>query len=207
MTNYGFNDNSCQTEGQHDCGLIAYPGVGPNNHQQATEGTGTYDDPITAAAADQNNPESAGGADLTPGTIIYNTLTQKYYVMEDSCAECSADWACQYDDDQPHSADNPPASCQPGTFLHIDFWMGPTVSQQAPANLINCEGNASVGDVYNLNMAMTGPLTEGTTNGTVIINPPNNLPVRTGILFAGDSSANGGCFTSTQLLPNQMVCK
>jgi hypothetical protein len=213
MTNYGFNDNSCQIETMHNCATIAYPGFGPKQHQEATEGAGTYDDPITAAASGDNGGTgqlySQGGATLAPGTIIYNPMTQKYYVMEDQCAECTADYNCKYDDDEPKgTAGDPPAagSCKTNQFLHIDFWMGPTVSQQNPANLIACENNATIGDAYNVNNAMTGPITSETTNGTVIINPPPNLPVRPGMLFKGDTSANGGCWTSAQVYPYQESC-
>jgi hypothetical protein len=214
MTNYGFNDNSCQVESQHNCANIAYPGMGPMAHQQAAEGAGTYDDPITAAASGDNTGssqlESQGGATLSPGTIIYNTITQKYYIMEDQCAECTADYNCQYDDDDPKGTPgDPPAAgmCKTNQFFHIDFWMGPTVSQQNPANLIACEYNTSIGDAYNVNNAITGPLSSLNTDGTVIINPPNNLPVRQGMLFIGDTSATGGCWTSNQVLPTQMLCQ
>jgi hypothetical protein len=214
MTNYGFNDNSCQVESQHNCATIAFPGVGPNQHQEAAEGAGTYDDPITAAAAADSSGtggfESQGGATLSPGTILYNTLTQKYYVMEDSCAECTADYNCQYDPGEPKgtAGDPPPAgSCTTNQFFHIDFWMGPTVSQQDPAKLVACEGNTTIGDTYNVNNAITGAITEGTTDGTVIVNPPSNLPVRSGVLFAGDNSATGGCWTSGQAYPYQQTCE
>ena len=36
---------------------------------------------------------------------------------------------------------------------------------------------STIGDVYDLNGAITGPLNSATTNGTVIVNPPSNLPV------------------------------
>ena len=43
----------------------------------------------------------------------------------------------------------------------------------------------------------------GTTeHKTVIVNPPSNLPVRTGTLF----TSAGVCWTNTQVLPIQMVC-
>jgi hypothetical protein len=218
MTNYGFNDNSCQTEGEHDCGDIAYSnyngasGLPPGYHLQATEGAGTYDDPITAAASgssDGNSQlESQGGATLSPGTIIYNPLTQKYYIMEDQCAECTADYNCQYDDDenQGTAGDPPTSGCTTGQFFHIDFWMGPTVSQQDATNLNNCEDNTTIGDTYDVNNAIGGPLNSASTNGTVIINPPSNLPVNPNTLFVGDTSANGGCWATTQLIPNQEYC-
>jgi hypothetical protein len=212
MTNYGYDDNSCQTEQQMSCGDIAFPGYGPQMHMQATEGAGTYDDPITAAAAANDDGsggfESAAGVTLSPGTMIYNPLTQKYYIMEDSCAECSADYNCQYDDDEGNGSaipGDPPTSCSTNQFLHIDFWMGPT-SPQNSTTLESCEGNTTIGDTYDLNNAIGGPLNSGTTDGTVIINPPNNLPVNTKTLFLGDTSATGGCWVTTQLIPNQEYC-
>jgi hypothetical protein len=213
MTNYGFNDNSCQTESMHGCGDIAFPGYGPMQHQFATEGAGTYDDPITAAGAANDDGtgafESQGGAALSPGTIIYNPLTMKYYIMEDSCEECSADYNCQYDDDEGDASfpGDPPSSgsCSTDQFFHIDFWMGPTVGQDQ-TNLINCEDNTTIGDTYDLNGAIGGPLNSASTNGTVIINPPSNLPVNPSTLFVGDTSANGGCWATTQLIPDQEYC-
>jgi hypothetical protein len=204
MTNYGYPDNSGQTEGMHGSADIAYPGYGPKQHTVTTEGAGTYDDPITAAG---ETSSSYGGATLDPGTIIYNPVTQKYYIMEDSCAECSADYNCKYDKDQAKgTAGDPPASgmCDTNQFLHIDFYMGP--SDDLGMTLDNtwqtCESNTTIGDVYMLNGAITGPPNSPTTNGTVIVNPPNNLPVRSGTLFASD----GTCWTSTQVLPTQMYC-
>ena len=210
MTNYGFNDNSCQTESQHNCATIAYPGHGPKKHQEAIEGKGTYSDPITAAASGNDSGtgelESQGGATLKPGTIIYNPLTQKYYIMEDQCAECTADYNCKYDDDEGHSSKNPPSGCQKNHYFHIDFWMGPTVSQEDPTNLNDCEDNTTIGDAYDINNAMTGSRSSETTNGTVIINPPSNLPVRSGVLFKGTTSGNGGCWTSSQVTPSKEWC-
>jgi hypothetical protein len=211
MTDYGFNDNSCQTETDHNCGNIAYPYLGPMQHPMATEGAGTYDDPITCAAAADNNGgsyESQGGATLSPGTIVYNPLTQKYYIMEDQCAECTADYNCRYDDDDnPGTPGDPPAACHTNQFFHIDFWMGPTVSQQDPTNLTACENFTSIGDVYNVNNAVSGSRSSLNTDGTVIINPPANLPVRPGVLFAGDNSANGGCWTGAQVVASQEGCQ
>jgi hypothetical protein len=214
MTNYGYNDNSCQTEQIHSCSTIAYPGLGPMQHQVATEATGTYDDPITAAASGDNGSgtgsnESQGGATLSPGTIIYNTITQKYYIMEDQCAECTADYNCKYDDDEAKGPNNPPAGCMQNQYFHIDFWMGPNdVAEPDAGDLTTCEYNSTIGDAYNINNAITGPLCAATTNGTVIINPPSNLPVRQGKLYKGDRVVpGGGCWTNTQVLPSQGYCQ
>jgi hypothetical protein len=210
MTNYGFNDNSCQEESEHNCATIAYPGLGPKKHKEATEAKGTYDDPITAAASASNSGtselESQRGATLKPGTIIYNPLTEKYYIMEDECAECTAAYNCKYDDDEDHSSKNPPTGCGKNQYFHIDFWMGPSVSQANPAKLNDCEDDTTIGDSYDVNGAETGSRGSATTDGTVIINPPDNLPVRSGVLFAGTSSGNGGCWTKTQRTPNDEWC-
>ena len=184
VTYYGFNDNSCTVENQHSCDNIAFPGLGPKMHAGATEGAGTYDDPITAAASDQGN-ETAGGATLSPGTLLYNPEVQKYFIMEDSCLECGDEWMCHLsaaDTDDPM----PPANCQVGTNLHIDFWMGPGFLQDA-TNLTTCEDNSTLGMPY-------GGLS------AVVVNPPPDLPVMPTVLYSG-VGAGGGCWTSQQANP------
>jgi hypothetical protein len=195
MTNYGFIDNSPPSA------IIAYPNSGPKGHSQATEGTGTYDDPITCAS---DTSFSQGGATLSPGTIVYNPISQKYYIVEDGCTECSQDYNCKYDDDDDAGPGNPPAGCKKDTYLHIDFWMGPSMDLGTTLDneLLNCEGLATLGDAYNESYAVDGGPGYGVTDGTVIVNPPSNLPVRTGQLF----TASGTCWTPTQVLPIQMVC-
>jgi hypothetical protein len=168
QTWYGFNDNSCSVESIHSCNDIAYPGQPPQFHQVATEGKGTYDDPVTAAAAD-NGCESAGGATLNPGTIIYNPEVHKYFVMEDSCLECTQECNCQSGADG-----SPPSGCTRDKYRHIDFWMGPNNQAQNATSLNNCEDNLTLGSPYN------GP-------GEVIVNPPSNLPVDTNPLYANNT--------------------
>jgi hypothetical protein len=118
ITWYGFNDNSCQIETMHNCNTIAYAKMDdyPTKHDQATEGTGTYDDPITfATAAD----DAGTSGEFLPGTILYLPFLKKYFIMEDQCAECITDWK--------------------DGFYRVDMWMGPTVSQADPASLYDCE--------------------------------------------------------------------
>ncbi len=188
ITWYGYNDNSCGTEAQHGCNDIANPGLGPKKHMGATAGTGTYDDPSTAASSDTTDPghvyESAGGVTLTPGTIIYNPEVQQYFIFEDSCLECGDEYSCKLspdDTDEP----SPPSGCKAHTNLHIDFWMGPNDGPQ-PGSLQTCEDNATIGNPY-----------AGT--GVVIVNPPPDLPVRPGPLYSGGSAPHGGCFTTQQV--------
>src|SRR5262249_53520735 len=52
LTWYGFNDNSGQVESQHGAATIAYPHNegNPTPHNLATEGRGTFHNPITFAA-------------------------------------------------------------------------------------------------------------------------------------------------------------
>ena len=191
ITWYGYNDNSCVTEAQHGCNDIANPGLGPRMHMGATAGAGTYDDPSTAAASDTKDPghvfESSGGATLTPGTLIYNPEVMQYFIFEDSCLECGDEYACKLspdDTDEP----SPPTSCKARTNLHIDFWMGPSNAKQ-PASLLTCENDATIGAPF-------------AGAGVVIVNPPSDLPVRTGALYPGNASSTGGCFTASQVVPD-----
>jgi hypothetical protein len=202
---YGFNDNSCTTENEHGCNDIAYaapqtasashPNAGNITHIGATEGSGTYDDPITAAASADTDPEhptqqnpthvfeSSGGVTLTPGTLIYNPEVQKYFIFEDSCLECGDEYACKI---SPEDTDDGtvPAGCTADTNLHIDFWMGPNFSSDSN-DLDDCEDDSTLGDDW-----VGG-------GGQVIVNPPADLPVKTGPLYTG-SGTGGGCWTSTQ---------
>lgn len=75
LTFYGFPDNDPPGK------AIAFPVI----HQQAG-GTGTFDDPITAATATQDN-----GGRFPPGVRMYVPSLQKYLIVEDSCAACSPD--------------------------------------------------------------------------------------------------------------------
>jgi hypothetical protein len=61
---------------------IAYPGAAPR-HNQATADLGTYAQPITLAS-DQRW--------LPAGSMIYAPRWHKYFIMEDQCVECEADW-------------------------------------------------------------------------------------------------------------------
>jgi hypothetical protein len=109
VTSYGYNDNSPPSAD------IAYPVI----HSKATEGKGTYSDPITFAT---------DRSEISPGSIVYVPFLQKYFIMEDDCVECDSDWSS-------------------GHHYHIDLWMGPQHSSSASA-LYACEDkvtrNASV---------------------------------------------------------------
>jgi hypothetical protein len=125
LTWYGFNDNSCQIESQHDCNTIAFPVSGgfPTVHDIATEGKGTFDDPNTFATGVK---DSGSPAEIDVGTLIYVPMVRKYFVMEDQCAECSNEWFNN------------------GTW-HVDLWMGPSYgSSNTP--LLACEDQLTVGD-------------------------------------------------------------
>jgi hypothetical protein len=154
ITWYGFNDNSCQVETQHNCNTIAYPKNGgfPTKHDEAVEGKGTYDDPITFATACGDDGKT--DCEFLPGTIIYVPEVRKYFVMEDQCFECGQDWAAS------------PAH----THYHTDLWMGPSVSSSAPNALNACEDNLTLGASL-----------KGT--GTIVVDPPSNYPVEPTVLF------------------------
>jgi hypothetical protein len=125
ITWYGFNDNSCQIETMHNCNTIAYAKMDdyPTAHDEATEGTGTYDDPITFATA-ANDAGTMG--EFLPGTRLYLPFLKKYFIMEDQCAECITDW-------------------NKGLY-RVDMWMGPSVSSADVKPLTDCEDTLTRGD-------------------------------------------------------------
>jgi hypothetical protein len=127
ITWYGFNDNSCQEESQHNCNIIACPKSDgyPVRHDVATEGSGRYADPITfATAAD----DWGKNAEFAPGTIIYVPAVRKYFIMEDQCYECGQEWSAK-------------------KSYQVDLWMGPSYGSD-DASLMACEEKLTLGSAY-----------------------------------------------------------
>ena len=98
VTLYGGKDND--PPGSSD---IAYPKV----HKKAG-GTGTFADPITFATSKD---------ELPIGTVIYYPYLKRYFVMEDQCVECEADWKKR--------------------VPHIDLWAGASTD----AGIVACENS------------------------------------------------------------------
>jgi hypothetical protein len=148
ITWYGFNDNSCQVESEHNCNTIAFPHSDgyATKHDIATEGTGTYADPITFATAAK---DSGSPAEFAPGTIIYVPYVHKYFVMEDSCYECGQEWFTS----SPH--------------YHVDLWMGPSYGSENDP-LMNCEDSLTLGSTNNGSGVI---IVNPPTNLTVDTNP------------------------------------
>lgn len=121
VTFYGFDDNSGTTENQHGSADIAYPqNAGyPTLHNLATEGSGTYNDPVTFAVRPDDQTT------FPIGSIAYFPLVHKYFIMEDECG------------------DTDPQGCLNGTH-HTDLWFGPQ-SASDPTALGNCEDNSTPG--------------------------------------------------------------
>jgi hypothetical protein len=196
---YGYNDNSCATENIMGCAALGDPYGG--GHTLATQGSGTYDDPSTCASSSTMDPghnyETSGGVTLTPGTKVYLPEVQQYFVMEDSCLECGDEYACKLSSNDTSSGETPPAGCQPGANLHIDFWLGPNsmaLMGQALMDLNTCEANLTVGGPY-----------AGVAD--VIVNPPPDLPVSPSPLFTTSSSAGGTCWNNTTQQLNPVLCQ
>jgi hypothetical protein len=187
ITWYGFPDNSCQSEGQHDCATIAFPmGCGfPTPHNDATEGSGSYDDPVTFATSAN---DTGSVTEIPVGAIIYVPLVHKYFVMEDECAECQYEWDGVDTCDPPCAGSEPhPQGWTANTYYHTDLWMGPSTSTADQNPITNCEDTLTQGNPY-----------AGT--GMILVSPPNNLPVDTTPLFSGTSNT---CTAHTypQILP------
>ena len=79
VTFYGFDDNDDGNPTHVGTDVISHASV----HDSANEDLGTYERPGTLAA-------DVGF--LSPGTKVYVPALARYYVMEDTCRECSEDW-------------------------------------------------------------------------------------------------------------------
>jgi hypothetical protein len=145
LTFYGWWDNTPPG------GVISYPQI----HQTAG-GTGTYADPITFATDSGEQP---------PGTIVYVPRVGKYFIMEDSCQECSADWTG-------HGPNGGP------NLRHLDLWLGGQGGSAFAA--IECED------------ALTNYNSDGTPSmESVIVNPPSNETVTSEPIF---NTGTGACY-------------
>lgn len=119
FTSYGYNDND-DGNGNYGTAVIAYPS---KFHEIATEGKGTYTDPITFAT----DPR-----EIKPHTMIYVPYLQKYFFMEDGCYECSVDW-------------------NNGKKWRTDLFMGPNNALQPEPALANCESKITRDSVMYIN--------------------------------------------------------
>ena len=79
VTFYGFDDNDDGDAAHLGSDIISHATI----HESASEDLGTYERPGTLAT-DINF--------VSPGTIVYVPALKRYYVMEDTCRECSKDW-------------------------------------------------------------------------------------------------------------------
>jgi 3D (Asp-Asp-Asp) domain-containing protein len=79
LTFYGFDDNDDGNPRHLGTNVISDAVI----HSYANEDLGTFDQPGTMAA-DKHF--------LSPGTKVYVPSVQRYYVVEDTCAECTRDW-------------------------------------------------------------------------------------------------------------------
>ncbi len=210
---YGFNDNSCATEGQTGCNDIAYgspvstagnygtpyPNAGNIKHTVATEGTGTYDDPITAASSADSDPqnvtsgnprhqfESSGRTTTAPPPGRSSTTpkcrsTSSWKTPASSAATNTP--ASPRRRTAPTRA-SPPAACRGATCTSTSGW----APRRAPTRTTS---TALRGQFEHRFCLSPGGQT------ALIINPPPNLPVVTTPLYTG-SGAGGGCWTSNQV--------
>ena len=79
VTFYGFDDNDDGNPTHLGTGIISHATI----HGFAAEDLGTYERPGTLATDINFVP---------PGTKVYVPVLKRYYVMEDTCVECSEDW-------------------------------------------------------------------------------------------------------------------
>jgi len=145
FTFYGWWDNTPPG------GDIAYPKL----HKTAG-GTGTWADPITFATSTK---------EVKPGGRIYVPRVGKYFIMEDGCDECSADW-------NGHGPNGGP------NLWHFDLWLGGKGGD--PIKAIQCEN------------ALTHYNKDSTpTLESVIVDPPSNEKVSSDPIF---NTKTGECY-------------
>jgi F5/8 type C domain-containing protein/ricin-type beta-trefoil lectin protein len=149
LTFYGWWDNTPPG------GDIAYPRL----HDTAG-GKGTYADPITFATSSD---------ELRPGTKVWVPRVKKYFIMEDSCDECSDDWSG-------HGPNGGPG------LRHIDLWLGGKGGSAFDA--IDCE------DALTHYNADSTPVLE-----PVVVDPPSNEPYDATPIF---NTGTGECYGGAQ---------
>ncbi|WP_043723921.1 discoidin domain-containing protein [Kutzneria sp. 744] len=147
LTFYGWWDNTPPG------GDISYPQI----HDTAG-GVGSFDDPITFAT---------DNGEYKAGTKVWVPRVRKYFIMEDSCEECSADWNGKGPNGGPK-------------LHHIDLWLGGKGGNAMDA--IDCED------------ALTHYNSDNTpTLEPVVVNPPSNedydatpvFDIKTGACYGG----------------------
>jgi hypothetical protein len=149
LTFYGWWDNTPPG------GAISFPQI----HSTAG-GQGTFADPITFATAK---------AELKPGTKVWVPRVKKYFIMEDDCQECGADWSG-------HGPNGGPG------LRHLDLWLGGKGG--SPFDAIDCED------------ALTHYNADGTpTMEPVVVSPPSNEPVDPTPIF---NTSTGECYGGAQ---------
>jgi hypothetical protein len=148
VTLYGFVDNSPPSA------IISNPRI----HRTAG-GTGTFADPVTFATDIR---------EFRPGTIVYYSYLKKYFIMEDTCSECSKDWSGG------GNGDNPTPRVH-GHQYRIDLWAGgdkASLHNPEKKALLACED------------ALTQP-----NGGNILVNAPSGLPVVTTPIFNAKTRA------------------
>ena len=149
LTFYGWYDNTPPG------GDISYPQI----HDTAG-GKGTYADPITFATST---------AELKAGTKVWVPRVKKYFIMEDGCDECSADWSG-------HGPNGGPG------LRHIDLWLGGKGGNAM--NAIDCE------DALTHYNADNTPVME-----PVVVDPPSTEPYDSTPIF---NTSTGECYGGAQ---------
>ncbi len=149
LTFYGWYDNTPPG------GDISYPRI----HDTAG-GKGTYADPITFATST---------AELKAGTKVWVPRVKKYFIMEDGCDECSADW-------NGHGPNGGPG------LRHIDLWLGGKGGRAFDA--IDCE------DALTHYNADNTPVLE-----PVVVDPPSTEPYDATPIF---DTSTGACYGGAQ---------
>ncbi|HVA04351.1 MAG TPA: Ig domain-containing protein [Acidimicrobiales bacterium] len=141
MTLYGWADNSPPGP------VIAHPCL-----HNVAGGVGTFSNPVTFAT---------DVSELGWCQVIYVPYMKRYFIHEDECSECDADWARSH-------------------LYRFDMWAGGDAnSKKSPEKkaLRKCESTWTRAD------SISDP-----ANPTIIVDPPGDLPVTTAPIFSGPTT-------------------
>ena len=174
LTAYGYPDNTPPSGAVEHGGSGSFPKsgsstAGGNNINSGIHstggGTGTYANPITFAT------DGSNGA-LAYGTEIYVPRFQKYFIAEDMCYECQADYQGLGPVDVASATNvdgtnliGPGGDGGPG-MVHFDVWVGGGGTNDVWQDVVMCENQLTLAN--DDGSAYMEP---------VIVNPPDGLSV------------------------------
>lgn len=132
---YPDNDSGSGTTGGTNVIADALDWQGHSRHRNAqgqaiAGGVGTFTDPITVAAV-------AGNTTYAPGTLIYLPGLKKYFLVEDSCRNCTSNWIDLWMESNATNSAETVTQCEFAWTADVtqpkDVWLNPSSALQVDA--------------------------------------------------------------------------